>query len=784
LPRSVAARSTRSTPQLIRLIRSSAASRYGVAVVCTATGIALRVALEPFLGLQLPYVTLFPAVMVSSWLGGFGPGILSTLLSSVAAAYLWLAPARALGLASPGGLVGLVLFWGVCFAISSLHEASRRAIRSVAEAEERLRATLVGIGDGVIATDEQGRVTRLNPVAETLTGWTESNALGRPLDEVFVILDEDTRRVAASPVARVLLEGRIASLANHTVLVARDGRETPIDDSAAPIRDDDGATVGAVLIFRDVGDRRRVERERAILLEKEQAARHEAAAAEEQLRLALEAGRMGTWQWTIDSGRVKWSPGLEAIHGLEPGTFPGTFEAVQHEVHPDDRERVAGAIRDAVAKGDPYRAEYRIVRTDGSIRWVEGIGQVFRERHGRATHMVGVCSDVTDRKQAEEALKDADRRKDEFLAVLSHELRNPINAVVGWAQILKSGTLSSDTVRHGLDVIERNARAEATLVESLLDLSRISAGKLDLQMRPMDLRSVAAAAVENARPIAKSKNVEVGLESTPEPVTIVADAGRLEQVLTNLLSNAVKFTPAGGQVRVQLERVDSRVIVRVIDNGKGIAPEFVPFVFDRFRQADSRRERHHGGLGLGLAVVRELVQAHGGTVTADSAGVGLGSTFTITLPTRIASEPETARAASPAGEALGAAIHGLRVLVVDDDQDARDLLAIALEGHGAAVRTAPSAAEGLRHLEQDRFDVLVADIGMPDEDGYSFVRRLRDREHHQQLAHLPAIAVTAYGGASDREQAFRAGFDLHLPKPVDPEVLVRAVSRFVPAAGA
>ena len=732
------------------------------------------------MGLQLPYVTLFPAVMVSAWLGGFGPGILSTFLSSVSAAYLWLAPARALGVASPGGLVGLLLFWGVCFALSSLHEASRRAIRLVAEAEERLRATLVGIGDGVIATDEQGRVTRLNPVAETLTGWTESEALGRPLGDVFVILDEETRREAASPVARVLRDGRIASLANHTVLVARDGRETPIDDSAAPIRDDDGATVGAVLIFRDVSDRRRVERERAILLEKEQAARHGAAAAEEQLRLALEAGRMGTWQWTIDTGTVKWSPGLEAIHGLEPGTFPGTFEAVQHEVHPDDRESVAGAIRGAVAQGVPYRAEYRIVRTDGSVRWVEGVGQVFREPHGRATHMVGVCSDITDRKQAEEALKDADRRKDEFLAVLSHELRNPINAVVGWAQILKSGSLTGDTVRHGLDVIERNARAEAKLVESLLDLSRISAGKLDLQMRPMDLRSVAAAAVENARPNAKSKNVEVGLESTSEPVSMVADAGRLEQVLTNLLSNAVKFTPAGGQVRVQLERVDSRVTVRVIDNGKGIAPEFVPFVFDRFRQADSRRERHHGGLGLGLAVVRELVQAHGGTVTADSAGVGLGSTFTITLPTRIASEPEPAKPALLAGEALGAAIHGLRVLVVDDDQDARELLAIALEGHGAAVRTAPSAAEGLRHLEQDRFDVLVADIGMPDEDGYSFVRRLRDREHKQQLARLPAIAVTAYGAASDREQAFRAGFDLHLPKPVDPDVLVRAVSRFSP----
>ena len=740
--------------------------------------------LEPVLGLQLPYVTLFPAVMLSAWLGGFGPGIFSTILSSVSAAYLWLAPARALGVASPGGLVGLALFWGVCFAISSLHEASRRAMRSVAEAEERLRATLVGIGDGVIATDERGHVTRLNPVAETLTGWAESEAVGRPLAEAFVILDEETRREVPSPVAQVLLENRIAGLANHTILVGRDGRETPIDDSAAPIRDDDGAAVGAVLIFRDVSDRRRVERERAILLEKEQAARHEAAAAEEQLRLALEAGRMGTWQWTIGSGTVKWSPGLEAIHGLAPGTFPGTFEAVQHEVHPDDRERVAEAIRSAVAQGGPYHAEYRIVRADGSMRWVDGVGQVFRDRDGRSSHMVGVCSDVTDRKQAEEALKDADRRKDEFLAVLSHELRNPINAVVGWAQILKSGALSGDTVRHGLDVIERNARAEAKLVESLLDLSRISTGKLDLQLRAMDLGSVASAAVENARPLAKAKDVAVALESPSEPVPVVADAARLEQVLTNLLSNAVKFTPAGGHVRVQLERADPRVIVRVIDSGKGIAPEFLPFVFDRFRQADSRRERHHGGLGLGLAVVRELVQAHGGTVTADSAGVGLGSTFTITLPMRTATEPETANAPPTGVEHLSAAIHRLRVLVVDDDQDARELLAIALEGHGAAVRTAPSAAEGLRHLEQDRFDVLVADIGMPDEDGYSFVRRLRARERDQRLARLPAIAVTAYGAASDRDEALRAGFDVHLPKPVDPDALVRAVSRFTPAGTA
>jgi PAS domain S-box-containing protein len=784
LSRTIAARALSPTPELVRLVRSSAGARYFFAVVCTASGIALRATLEPLLGLQLPYVTLFPAVMVSAWLGGFGPGLLSTFLSSASAAIFWLAPARALGLSSPGGVVGLLIFWTACVTICALHEVSRRAMRSVGEAEERLRATLVGIGDGVIATDERGHVTRLNRVAEALTGWKEADARGRSLSEVFVILDEETRQEAVNPVARVLLEGRAAALANHTVLVTRDGRETPIEDSAAPIRDNDGSTVGAVLIFRDVGDRRRVEKERIILLEKEQAARLEAAAAEEQLRLALEAGRMGTWQWTIGTGTVKWSPGLEAIHGLAPGTFPGTFEAVQREVHPDDRERVANAIQDAVAKRAPYHVEYRIVRADGSVRWVEGVGQAFHDRHGHPSHMVGVCSDVTDRKRSEEALKEADRRKDEFLAILSHELRNPINAVVGWAQILKSGTLGGDTVRHGLEVIERNARAEAKLVESLLDLSRISTGKLDLQMKPMDLKSVATAAVENARPVAKAKDVELGLEAAPEPLMIVADAARLEQVLTNLLSNAVKFTPAGGQVRVQLERADSCVIVRVMDNGNGIAPEFLPFVFDRFRQADSRRERHHGGLGLGLAVVRELVQAHGGVATADSAGTGRGSTFTITLPTRRVADIEATRPAQPADGDIGTAINGLRILVVDDDQDARDLLAVALQGHGAAVRTAPSAAEGLRYIEEGRFDVLVADIGMPDEDGYSFVRRVRDREQRQSLTRLPAIAVTAYGAASDREQAFRAGFDLHLAKPVDPDAVVRAVSRFTPAARA
>ena len=450
-------------------------------------------------------------------------------------------------------------------------------------------------------------------------------------------------------------------------------------------------------------------------------------------------------------------------------------------VHPADSQAYLDGYRRALETRSLFEAQFRFKRVDGDYRWLKSLGVPRLDAQGDFLGFVGCSVDISDVKRAEEELKDTDRRKDEFLAVLSHELRNPINAVVGWAQILRTGGLTPEKVHHGLDVIERNARAEAQLVESLLDLSRISTGKLDLEMKPLDLRSVALAAVENARPAARAKRIELELLESPEAATIAGDAGRLEQVLTNLLSNAVKFTPEGGQVRVELERIDSRALVRVIDNGAGIASEFLPFVFDRFRQADSRRERPHGGLGLGLAVVQELVLAHGGTVAADSPGPGRGSTFTITLPIRAVAGVEAVRAGQAVDD-LSTAIAGLRILVVDDDQDARDLLAIALEGHGAAVRTAPSAAEGLKHLAHERFDVLVADIGMPEEDGYSFVTRVRDRERTQSLTRLPAIAVTAYTAASDREQAFRAGFDAHLPKPVDPDALVRAVSRITPTA--
>jgi PAS domain S-box-containing protein len=491
---------------------------------------------------------------------------------------------------------------------------------------------------------------------------------------------------------------------------------------------------------------------------------------------------MGTWQWKIGAGEVKWSTGLEKIHGFAPGSFPGTFDAVQQEMHPDDRNRVLQAISQAVELGQQYHVEYRIIRADGAVRWVEGVGQVFRDADGRPDHMVGVCSDVTERKQAEEALKEADRRKDEFLAVLSHELRNPLNAVIGWAQILRSAAVSPERATQGLEVIERNARAEAQMVESLLDLSRVSAGKLELNKERVDIASVVQTATEAARPVASAKGLTLDVVVSSSPAIIVGDDGRLQQVIGNLLSNALKFTPSGGRVQIRLDRVDSRIQIQVADDGEGISADFLPLVFERFTQADTGKERRYAGLGLGLAIVRELVHAHGGTVAAESPGEGKGSTFTVMLPVAAVANVPTEQMTEAAFEPLTQSVADLHVLVVDDDQDARDLLALTLESQGAAVQTVSSAAEALEIIRQHSFHVLLADIGMPDEDGYALIRTLRELERERRRRRLPAIAVTAYASASDGEQALAAGYDLHLPKPVAPTALVRAVAKYAATA--
>lgn len=411
------------------------------------------------------------------------------------------------------------------------------------------------------------------------------------------------------------------------------------------------------------------------------------------------------------------------------------------------------------------------------------------------TGAVYILADVTDRKQAEEernqllvreqqaraAAEAANRLKDEFLATLSHELRSPLNAMLGWTRLLNSRKFDEATTVRALQTIERSAKSQAQLVEDLLDVSRIIQGKLRLNTCPVQLVSVIEAVMETVRPAAQAK--EIGLQSVLDPTSglVAGDSDRLQQVIWNLVSNAIKFTPKGGCVQVRLETVNSQVEITVTDTGKGIDPEFVPYVFERFRQADSSSTRVYSGLGLGLAIVRHLVELHGGTVYAHSAGEDKGATFTVKLP-RLSVVAEAAhpqhspRTVDPAVSHDNLpALKGVRIVIVDDEPDSRDLLVATLEQCEAKVFAFASAHEALVAVSQLKPDVLVSDIGMPLEDGYSLIRKVRQLPA-EQGGHIPAIALTAYARAEDRTRAIASGFQMHIPKPVEPAELATVVA--------
>ena len=383
-------------------------------------------------------------------------------------------------------------------------------------------------------------------------------------------------------------------------------------------------------------------------------------------------------------------------------------------------------------------------------------------------------------RQARAAAEAANRTKDEFLAVLSHELRTPLNAVYGWACLLQTGQLRDETAARALDAIVRNAHAQVQLIDDLLDVSRVVSGKMRLDVRPVDLKTVIDGAIDAVRPAAEAKSIRVQSVLDPEAGPITGDPDRLRQVAWNLLMNAVKFTPKGGQIEIHLQRVSSHVEIVVTDTGEGIAAAVLPYVFDRFRQGDSSSTREHGGLGLGLALVKHLVELHGGTVEAQSAGAGQGATFIVTLPLAtadMAAAPARLHptAASAATLPPGRRLDGMRVLVVDDDRDALDLATSILSGAGAHVRTCLSAAEAFTVLQEWRPDVLVSDIEMPGEDGYSLIRKVRALAS-EQGGKTPAVALTAYGRTQDRMLSLTAGYSMHVPKPVEPGELTTIIA--------
>ena len=499
--------------------------------------------------------------------------------------------------------------------------------------------------------------------------------------------------------------------------------------------------------------------------------------SEHRLRFALDAALMGTWEWDLTTQAVTWSDNLERIHGLSPGTFDGTFDSYAREIHPEDRERVLASARRAVEEGVPHDVEYRIVAPDGAVRWVEGKGQVEFEK-GRPARLTGVCRDVTRRKEAElarlAAADEASRLKDEFLATLSHELRTPLNAMLGWVQMLQTSDLSADRVRHAIDVIARNGRLQAQLIEDILDISRIISEKLDIERVPLAVHGLVEAAIAAALPAARARQIDLTRSAADEAPAIEGDPKRLQQILGNVLSNAVKFTPEGGRVDVRYGERDGVVTIEVEDSGIGIEREFLPLVFDRFRQADSRATRQYGGLGLGLAIARHLVEQHHGQIEARSEGRGRGTTIAIRFPA--AARRQTAETSLRGGPAMARPVmmelrlDGARVLVVDDERDSRELLAAVFERCGAEVHRCGSASEALTLLRTTPVSLVVADIAMPEVDGCELLERVRDVR-----GRIPSIAVSAYARPEDRQRALDAGFDAYCAKPVETPEFLRTV---------
>jgi PAS domain S-box-containing protein len=1021
-------------------VKRSPLLRYGGTVLAVAVA-ALLVALIPGLPTRAPFALFLASIIFISVYTGLGEALLATALSAVVAAYLFIPPAHTFRIGFEG-LSRLASFMFLALLISFMIQRVKRAGMIARLREDQMSTTLLSIGDAVIVTDMQGRVTLMNPVAQALTGWTLEDARGKKLEEVFHIINEQTRLAAENPVARVLREGVVVGLANHTILLAKDGREIPIDDSGAPIKDSEGNSTGVVLVFRDISEQKKIDekirfqahlldvveqamiatdmkgritywnqfaeklygwkaeevigrdvlditpteesREQAVELitsmrdgeswagdflarrrdgtsfpirannspiydesgkqigivgSSEDISERKRAEAEKS-RLAAEIeqqrGRLNNiiasvpgvvWEaWGEPDAATQHidfvSDYVELMLGYTVEEWLATPNFWLNIVHEDDKEHAAHEAAEKFAGRGHGANRFRWVAKDGRVLWVEAQSVAILDEGGKPVGMRGITFDITERKLAEEerarlaaivestddaiigktlegmitswnrgaqrmygysaaevvgqpisivippelsgelasilerlgrgesvehletvrVRKDgtrinvsvtisptrnaegqvtgastiahditerklveeqqaemlareqaarqqaevANRTKDEFLATLSHELRTPLTAMLGWTWMLRSKELEPETHNHALETIERNVRAQAQLIDDLLDVSRIITGKLRLEVRPAELVPVILAAIDTARPAAKAKGIELETTLDKTASRVLCDPARMQQVVWNLLSNAVKFTPRNGRVEVRLGRVESHVELSVTDTGPGIETDFLPFVFDRFRQADSSTTRMHGGLGLGLAIVRHLMELHGGTVSVESAGEGQGSTFTVSLPL-MAISTETSGAGN--GRALpevednptlecAPALDRLRVLVVDDEPDARDLLVATLRQCGAKVTAVASASEALDVLAHSEQDVIVSDIGMPLEDGYMLIRKVREFEQGRD-SQIPAIALTAYASESARHEALEAGFQLHLAKPVEPSTLIEKIAGLV-----
>jgi PAS domain S-box-containing protein len=638
----------------------------------------------------------------------------------------------------------------------SILVARRRAEEALRQQSEWLRITLASIGDAVITTDADGRVTFMNAVAQALTGWSQADALGQLLTDVFRIVHEDTRQPVENPAIRALQTGTIIRLANHTVLLARTGEEHPVDDSAAPIRDESGATVGAVLVFRDVSERRRADLARA------------------HLAAIVDSSDDAIVSKTLQSVILSWNKGAERLFGYSAG------EAIGQPVTmllPPDRRDEEQRILERIIRGE-HIEHFETVRVckDGRRIDISLTISPIRDAGGAIVGASKVARDISQRKSLEarnselrereqlarQEAEAANRAKDEFLAMLGHEMRNPLSPILTALQLMKlrgGGGLERER-----EVIERQVGHLTRLVDDLLDVSRITRGKVALKEELVEIGEVVAKAIEIATPLLDQRTHALDVV-VPRGLWLRGDSVRLSQIVSNLLTNAAKYTPPSGRITVRVTDERGEIVIRVRDTGIGIAPDVLPLVFDLFVQERQAIDRAQGGLGLGLTIVRNLVERHGGTVSAHSDGPGSGSEFVVRLPRAQAPvDTEASTSVESAADAVTASDAAPRILVVDDSVDGAEMLAAALSARGYKTQVAFDAAAALRIAAEFRPAIAFLDIGLPVMDGYELAARLRGLP---DLNGIRLFALTGYGQESDRQKTRDAGFDHHFVKPIE-----------------
>jgi PAS domain S-box-containing protein len=690
-------------------------------------------------------------------------------------------------------------------------------------AEHALVGNLVATSyDAIVTKDLDGIVTSWNPAAQQLFGYTAEEMIGQPIRR---LIPADRQSEEDEILARLRRGERTEHF--ETIRVAKDGRELNVSVTISPLRGPSGDIVGASKIARDISALRSAEAERVRLIQENAAItealndvgaviasdldRDKVVQAVTDAATRMTTAAFGAFFYNVvnDAGE---SYTLYTISGVPRDMF-SKFPMPRNTEVFEPTFKGTGVVRSADITKDPRYGHnpphhgqprghlpvrsYLAVPVKGRNGVVIGglffghsdVGQ-FSEHHERLA--VGVASWAAvalENARMFGIVEDASRLKDEFLASLSHELRTPLNAVLGYARMLRSGVVSADKQARAIETIERNATSLTQIVEDVLDISRIVSGKIRLNVQSVDFPKIVGNAIDVVSPAADAKGVRIEPVLDPHAGPVSGDPERLQQVLWNLLSNAVKFTNRGGKVQVRLQQVNSHVEVSVADTGIGIAPEFLPHVFERFRQADAGIARERGGLGLGLAIARQLAEMHGGTIVAASDGVAHGSTFTLKLPLMIMhrrghDEPERVhpRASAAAPKMALGDLNGVYAVAVDDDADALMLIAELLEAAGARVRTAASADDALRIVEADPPQVLITDLGMPRVDGFQLLDRIR--AHRNPLVRrVPAAALTAYARSEDRVRALRSGFQIHLAKPIDPTELVTAVAALAKRLG-